>query len=279
MACSSVRQIAALAESSTFFSCFLDSRHNLACTLISRHLQRMHKNGVIKKWDAARGFGFIQSKDSPSDVFFHHGIFRASGGIAPVEGMPVVFEDVHVGGKGPRAISVSHRSVDRPSSLQHTNAFADRRTTASANRGATEQLHNTARDARRRPYQRPSRAGFARQIFMAIILLGWLGLAFYGVATGRVSLWLLPWLVLINIATVFAYAFDKNAAEKGEWRTSEQTLHAFALAGGWPAAWAAQQVMRHKCSKASFQAAYQFMVFLDLAALALWMFWIPSIGS
>ena len=92
-------------------------------------------------------------------------------------------------------------------------------------------------------------------------------------------MWLMPWLVLINIATVFAYAFDKNAAEKGEWRTSEQTLHAFALAGGWPAAWAAQQVMRHKCSKASFQAAYQFMVFLDLAALALWMFWIPSIGS
>ena len=234
----------------------------------------MHKNGVIKKWDAARGFGFIRTNDSPSDVFFHHRAFRAPSGISPAEGLPVVFEDMHVGGKGPRATSVSPKSFDSPQSLQHKNPLSARHDTASLHRRANRPVHSPSRDARQKAYQAPTRAGFARQVFMTTIFSVWLGLAFYSIATGRVSFWLLPWLVLINVATVFAYAFDKNAAEQGQWRTSEQTLHAFSLAGGWPAAWAAQQVMRHKCSKASFQAMYNATIFFDIAALVLWTFWL-----
>src|SRR5688500_665762 len=67
------------------------------------------------------------------------------------------------------------------------------------------------------------------------------------------AIWLrkLPWWVLaalpvLNLATFFAYWQDKYAAEKGRWRIKEDTLHLFSLLGGWPAAYLAQQILRHK---------------------------------
>ncbi len=57
-----------------------------------------------------------------------------------------------------------------------------------------------------------------------------------------------------SLAAFLAYAFDKSAAKGGRWRTSEGTLHLLALAGGWPGALLAQQFLRHKSAKASFNA-------------------------
>lgn len=67
----------------------------------------------------------------------------------------------------------------------------------------------------------------------------------------------LPWLALaVNALTFAVYAQDKRAARAGRRRTSERTLHLLALLGGWPAAWCAQQWLRHKTSKRSFRAVY-----------------------
>jgi uncharacterized membrane protein YsdA (DUF1294 family) len=49
------------------------------------------------------------------------------------------------------------------------------------------------------------------------------------------------------------YAADKSAAEQGRWRTSESTLHAVALVGGWPGALVARRVFRHKTRKQPFR--------------------------
>src|SRR5690606_34065621 len=58
-----------------------------------------------------------------------------------------------------------------------------------------------------------------------------------------------PWLALVYLiasAIAFvAYALDKSAAKNGTWRTSESTLHVLAIAGGWPGALLAQQLLRH----------------------------------
>ena len=59
------------------------------------------------------------------------------------------------------------------------------------------------------------------------------------VVAGAVWLSAIPMPVLlvylvVSLATFAAYALDKRAAEKGNWRTSESTLHLLALAGGWP---------------------------------------------
>ena len=98
----------------------------------------MKKIGTIKRWDAARGFGFIHSRDSNADVFFHVRDFRAAPGVQPTEGTRVQFEEIHVGGKGPRAMAVqptglnnviyppgrprSHRPINEISGKPYTNA-------------------------------------------------------------------------------------------------------------------------------------------------------------
>lgn len=42
-------------------------------------------------------------------------------------------------------------------------------------------------------------------------------------------------------------------AERGRWRTPENTLHVAELLGGWPGALVAQQLFRHKTRKISYQ--------------------------
>ena len=82
----------------------------------------------------------------------------------------------------------------------------------------------------------------------------------------------LPKAVLVlylvaSVITFFAYAVDKSAALNNRWRTQERTLHLFALLGGWPGAWVAQRLLRHKSKKTSFQAVFWSTVFLNCGAL------------
>lgn len=73
--------------------------------------------------------------------------------------------------------------------------------------------------------------------------------------------------LVASLAAYFAYASDKSAAQSGEWRVQESTLHAFALVGGWPGALAAQRRLRHKSSKQSFQVTFWITVTMNCGAL------------
>jgi len=87
------------------------------------------------------------------------------------------------------------------------------------------------------------------------------------------------WLYLVGSAVAFlAYAFDKSAARKDQWRTQESTLHLFALVGGWPGALAAQKLLRHKSKKQSFQIMFWATVVLNCSALA-WLFSSSGAGA
>lgn len=211
----------------------------------------MTKSGTVRRWDAARGFGFIRSQDGGADVFFHVRDYRGAGG-APVEGMAVRFEEIHVGGKGPRAMAV--RPLDAP---------------------PTREAQQPARRRPTRPEGRSIQAPAPRQRWLPLLMLPvWLGLLAAGVWLNRLPWWALGVLVAVNLLTLFFYAIDKNAAEAGRWRTAERTLHGFALAGGWPAAWFAQQLLRHKSSKASFLRVHAATVLLHCALLAGWVVWL-----
>ena len=59
-----------------------------------------------------------------------------------------------------------------------------------------------------------------------------------------------------------------RAAKRGAWRTPESTLHTLELLCGWPGAWLAQRLLRHKSVKTSFRVVFFLMVVLNLAALA-----------
>lgn len=89
--------------------------------------------------------------------------------------------------------------------------------------------------------------------------------------TGRLPKEVLVLYLVASVVAFIAYAVDKSAALNNRWRTKENTLHLLALVGGWPGALAAQWLLRHKSSKASFQTAFWMTVFLNCAALA-WLF-------
>lgn len=59
----------------------------------------------------------------------------------------------------------------------------------------------------------------------------------------------LTWYGLFSVATFAAFGRDKRAAGRGERRTPERTLHALELLGGWPGAFAAMGLLRHKNRK------------------------------
>ncbi|MDX2370317.1 MAG: DUF1294 domain-containing protein [Colwellia sp.] len=74
----------------------------------------------------------------------------------------------------------------------------------------------------------------------------------------------------ISVITIFAYAFDKSKAQRGAWRTSENTLHLFSFLGGWPGAAIAQQLLRHKSQKQAFRNVFWLTVAVNSSAL-LWL--------
>ncbi|GAA4087227.1 DUF1294 domain-containing protein [Nocardioides kongjuensis] len=60
--------------------------------------------------------------------------------------------------------------------------------------------------------------------------------------------------VVLSLVALVLYRADKRAAQRGEWRTRESTLHLVALLGGWPGALAGRRLFRHKTRKQPFVA-------------------------
>ena len=235
----------------------------------------MQKQGTVIRWDATRAFGFIRSPDTSADVFFH--VRDYQGNAVPREGMAVVYEEIHVGGKGPRAMAV------KPSGRQNAAAAAP---PPSANRAtSTPGQHAQPRPAQgarpqsgqpRQPAQRGRRGAesvgpSAPGGLALLLMLGWMALLGWGLWAGRLPLWVLGAAVALNLLTFVVYAIDKSAAQSGQWRTKESHLHLLSLAGGWPGAWFAQQWLRHKSRKAEFRAVYWATVVVHCAALAAWL--------
>lgn len=96
--------------------------------------------------------------------------------------------------------------------------------------------------------------------------------------TGSVTFWLRG-ISLIPLATYgivsglafFLYWRDKRKAQTDRWRTPENVLHAVELAGGWPGALLAQQLLRHKTRKVSYQVLFWMIVLLHQV------FWIDQL--
>lgn len=218
----------------------------------------MKKLGTIVRWDAASASGHIRSPDTAAEVYFH---LRDYEGPQPIAaGTAVVFEEIVVGGRGPRALSVQ---LPPPPPLR----------VAGAPSGPTpEPLLPPAAPspAQRWREQRSQR----RQTHLAIGLLGaWLLMWLLGIGLGRLPWVVLAGLVLVNIATLFLYWRDQRVAQEGGAPWPLEYLHLAALLGGWPAAWLAQHSLQHRLQERGFQRSFMACAALNVLGLLLWLAW------
>lgn len=86
-----------------------------------------------------------------------------------------------------------------------------------------------------------------------------------------VSLWVCAAYAAMALVTFLAYARDKAAAHRGGWRVAEANLHLLSLAGGWPGAFFARHLLRHKTVKRSFRIVFALTVVVNCASFG-WLF-------
>jgi uncharacterized membrane protein YsdA (DUF1294 family)/cold shock CspA family protein len=188
--------------------------------------------GQVKSWNAERGFGFIEPTAGGQEVFLH------------ISAVPTQLRPPKIG---------QHFTFE-------VNQDRDGKKRASNVGMATTPLR---RHQRKPDYPAPWSAASALAIpgFVAI----YVAIAF----TRGVSIWFATAYAALSIACLLAYAFDKSAAIAGRWRSTEQSLLLLGLVGGWPGGLVAQQLLRHKSSKASFRRAFWVTVVLNVAAFVL----------
>ena len=104
------------------------------------------------------------------------------------------------------------------------------------------------------------------QILCAVYIIALAILSISGLLNGMFILF----VSIINVMTYWFYAQDKEAAQSNQRRVPENTLHILAFLGGWPAAWLAQQRLRHKTQKQPFKKVYLCTIFFNIL-LILWL--------
>ncbi|MGC3984356.1 MAG: DUF1294 domain-containing protein [Pseudorhodoferax sp.] len=192
----------------------------------------MRFTGTVTAWNDERGFGFIQADQGGQEVFAHIKAFPARSG-RPQPRQRVSFE-VEIGRDGKKRA----RNV---APVQMTRAPAPR----------TPRRHDG-------PAPWSTASALAIPVFAlvyAAVALLW-----------HVPAWVAGLYLIASAVCFLAYALDKSAATAGRWRTPESTLLLLGLVGGWPGAILAQQLLRHKTSKAAFRAAFWGTVVFNAAA-------------
>ena len=200
----------------------------------------MDRLGKLIEWHDGRGFGFIAPIDTPTErVFLHIREYRLMGR------RPEVGEVLRY---------VPHRQPDG-----RWRAVKVARAVSTEHR----QLRSNAEQAR---HMKSPTTWLPPLLVAAFAVLlaraAWSGALPTPVAAG---------LALVNVITLAAYWNDKRAAANNWQRTRESTLHSLELLGGWPAAWLAQQMLRHKSRKPTFRWTYLVVALVNFAAVAGWL--------
>ena len=196
------------------------------------------QQGQVKNWQDDKGFGFIETKNGDS-VFFHIKEFKAHR--RPNVGEQVVF----ILGQDNQG-RMQAKDVQELSFVQRQKAQRIRQ---------SNHKHSTQADFE---------AGQKKRLF--------LGFGFYAVLLFLTVIYEISWLVggwyiALGIITYMTYAKDKAAAQSGDWRTPESTLHLLSVLGGWVGAMIAQTYLRHKSQKREFRMTYYLTVMINFIAL------------
>lgn len=197
----------------------------------------MRDQGRLIEWFDEKGYGFIQPNESTKDRVFLHIKDFSRQGPRPILGCALDYE-----------VSIDEHGRFRASQVVYLKANQTQPTQNSSSRAPAKQKLAPM------------------QIFSAIYVIA-LGLL---TVIGMLSGWMLTLIMLMNIASYWFYSQDKEAAQLGNRRVPENTLHILSFLGGWPTAWFAQQKLRHKTQKQPFRKIYFCTIFLNIL-LILWL--------
>ncbi len=87
--------------------------------------------------------------------------------------------------------------------------------------------------------------------------------------------YIIAYIIIINIITYIAYAYDKHQAKRHKWRVRESTLLFLALAMGSIGALAAMYTTRHKTKHKKFTVGVPLLLILNIMMLVFLVYIIP----
>ena len=201
----------------------------------------MRDQGRLVEWFDEKGYGFIQPNDPTKDRVFLHIKSFAKSGPRPIVGCALDYR-----------VTLDDKGRYKAEQVMYLKASQTK---------TAQQKHQKQSEPRSKPLQPMQILAIAYILLLAVLTLA-------GVLDGMVLLV----ISLVNVATYWFYAQDKEAAQLGNRRIPENTLHILSFLGGWPAAWLAQQKLRHKTQKQPFRQIY----FCTIAFNILLILWLAS---
>ena len=199
----------------------------------------MRDQGRLVEWFDEKGYGFIQPNDLSKERVFLHIKDFARPGPRPIAGCALEYR-----------VILDERGRYRAQQVTYLKA--------------SQAAVKPAR-AKNNIVAMPRKASPMQLLCMAYIL-ALAGLSLAGLLSGVIVLG----ISIINLMSYWFYAQDKEAAQLGNRRVPENTLHLLSFLGGWPAAWLAQQRLRHKTQKQPFRKIYFCTIALNML-LILWL--------
>lgn len=201
----------------------------------------MRDQGRLVEWLDEQGYGFIQPSDSSKERVFLHIKDFARPGPRPIVGCALEY-----------LVVLDEHGRFRAQQVTYLKASQVQQSKPASKDNVIHMPKNIS----------------AMQILCVLYILAIVALSIAGLLSGIALLA----LSLVNVATYWFYAQDKEAARLGNRRVPEQSLHLLAFLGGWPAAWLAQQKLRHKTQKQPFRRIY----FCTIAFNILLILWLIS---
>ncbi|MBJ9901423.1 DUF1294 domain-containing protein [Acinetobacter bereziniae] len=202
----------------------------------------MRDQGRLVEWFDDKGYGFIQPNDGLKERVFLHIKDFAQKGPRPIVGCALEYV-VQLDGQG------------RYKAKQVTYLKATQTVHAKTNRTSQNTL-NAQKASSLQPMQ------IICIVYIVVLAI----LSISGLLNGMILLF----VSIINVMTYWFYSQDKEAAQMNQRRVPENTLHILAFLGGWPAAWLAQQRLRHKTQKQPFRNIYFCTIVFNIL-LILWL--------
>ena len=199
----------------------------------------MRDQGRLVEWFDDKGYGFIQPNDEAKDRVFLHIKDFAQKGPRPLVGCALEY-----------VVQLDAQGRFKAKQVTYLKASQAKKSSKVSNKIET---------------QTPSKLQAMQILCVAYIIV-----LVILTATGLLNSLALLFISIINVMTYWFYSQDKEAAQLNQRRVPENTLHILAFLGGWPAAWLAQQRLRHKTQKQPFRKIYFCTIVFNIL-LILWL--------